>query len=148
MSVSNTIKSQLISKVQSCDSVQQVYGHEELNPSGFPAVMVTAGDMEGEFASSAEDSRVYSYRVFITFPIGQDYPVPPQTNRMEYAEQVIATSIDQIIDAIDTDFELDGTPVLFTHAVDVTWGYTAYEGGDARCAELFIRVYTEKVVSS
>lgn len=146
MSVSTTVKNQLISKVQSCPSVQKVYGHEEMNPSGWPTVCVTAGDMEGEFSSNAENSRVYAYRLEILFPIGQDYPAPDNLNRMEYAEQVVATVIDEIINAIDTDFELDGTPVLYTNAADVTWGYVTYEGGQARSATLSIRVYTEKVI--
>lgn len=147
MSVSTTVKNQVISKVQSCPSVQKVYGHEEINPSGWPAVCVTAGDMEGEFSSNAENSRVYAYRLEILFPIGQDYSGPSETNRMEYAEQVVASVIDEIINAIDTDFELDGTPVLYTNAADVAWGYVTYEGGQARSATLSIRVYTEKVVT-
>ena len=54
MSVSTDIKNHIKANIQACASVQQVYGHEELNPSGFPAVMVTAGDMDGEFSSNAE----------------------------------------------------------------------------------------------
>ncbi len=148
MSVSNNIKKAVKLNVQACPSVQAVYGHEELNPSGFPAVMITAGDMDGEFSSNAENSRIYAFRVYILFPIGQDYPIPPQTNRMEYAETVIATVIDEIINITDTDFELAGsdTTVLYVNAADVSWGYTSYEGGEARSAELTLRVYTEKTV--
>lgn len=148
MSVSNNIKQAIKLNIQECPSVQTVYGHEELNPSGFPAVMITAGDMDGEFSSNAENSRVYAFRVFIMFPIGQDYPIPPQTNRMEYAETVIASVIDEIINVADTDFELTGSDVsvLYVNAADVSWGYTAYEGGEARTAELTLRVYTEKTI--
>lgn len=148
MSVSTDIKNHIKTNIQSCSSVDQVYGHEELNPSGFPAVMVTAGDMDGEFSSNAENSRIYAFRCFIIFPIGQDYPIPPQANRMEYAEQVIATVIDEIVNISDTDFELDGSgpTILYVNAADVLWGYTAYEGGEARSAELTLRVYTETTV--
>jgi len=147
MSVSTTIKSQLISKVQSCTSVQVVYGHEEPNPSGWPAVMVTSGDMQGEFSSNTENSRVYAFNLLIMMSIGQDFSgMPPGTNRMEYAEQIVATVVDEIIDAVDTDFELDGTPVLFVNAADVQWAYTAGEFGEVRSASLSLRVYTEKLV--
>lgn len=148
MSVSTDIKNHIKSNVQNCPSVQQVYGHEEINPSGFPAVMVTAADMDGEFSSNAENSRVYAYRLYIIFPTGQDYPIPPQENRMEYAEQVIATVIDEIINISDTDFELDGSgpTILYVNAANVVWGYTSYEGGEARSAELTLRVYTEKTI--
>lgn len=149
MSVSTDIKNHIIANIQACPSVQKVYGHEELNPSGWPAVMVTAGDMDGEFSSNAENSRVYAFRLFILMPANQDVPSGVSiTNRMEYAEQVIATVIDEIVNISDTDFELDGSgpTVLFVNAADVQWGYTQYEGGDARSAELTLRVYTEKTV--
>jgi hypothetical protein len=148
MSVSTDIKNHIKANVEACASVQAVYGHEELNPSGFPAVMITAGDMDGEFSSNAENSRVYAFRLLILFPVGQDYPIPPQTNRMEYAEQVIATVIDEIVNISDTDYELDGSgpTVLYVNAADVVWSYVSYEGGEARAAELSLRVYTEKTV--
>lgn len=148
MSISTDIKNHIKANIQKCASVQQVYGHEEINPSGFPAVMVTAADMDGEFASNAENSHLYAFRIFILFPIGQDYPIPPQTNRMEYAEQVIATVIDEIVNVSDTDFELSGSnpQILYVNAADVRWQYTTYEGGEARAAELSLKVYTEKTV--
>lgn len=148
MSVSTDIKNHIKANIQACASVQQVYGHEEINPSGFPAVMVTAGDMDGEFSSNAENSRVYAFRLLILFPIGQDYPIPDDSNRLEYAEQVIATVIDEIINISDTDFELSGSDptVLYVNAADVSWSYTNYEGGEARSAELSLRVYSEKRV--
>ena len=149
MSVSTTIKNNIISNIQSCDSVDKVYGHEELNPTGFPAVMVTAGDMDGEFSSNAENSRTYAFKLQILFPINQDFPgVPDGTNRLEYAEQVVATVIDEIVNISDTDFELSGSnpTVLYVNAADVSWGYLSYEGGEARSAELTLRVYTEVTV--
>lgn len=148
MSVSTDIKNHIKANIQACDSVQVVYGHEELNPSGFPAVMVTAGDMDGEFSSSAENSRTYTFRILILFPTGQDYPIPPQANRMEYAEQVIATVIDEIVNISDTDYELAGSgpTILYVNAADVVWSYITYEGGEARAAELSLRVYTEVTV--
>lgn len=147
MSVSTTIKNQIIDKIQSCASVQQVYGHEEIHPAGWPAVMVTAGDMQGEFNSNSHNSRVYAFNVLILFPIGQDMPgLPIGTDRMEYAEQTVATVVDEIIDAVDTSIVLEGTPVLYTNAADVTWAYTQYEGGEARSASLSLRVYTEKEI--
>lgn len=148
MSVSTNIKNKVKSNVQSCPSVQAVYGHEELNPTGFPAVMITAGDMDGEFSSTSENSRVYSFKAFIIFPIGQDFPVTTNMNRMEYAEQVIATVIDEMVNVFDTDFMLTGSDatVLFVNATDVQWGYTNYEGGEARSAQLTLKIYTEKTV--
>lgn len=146
MSASVTIKNQIKSRIDALQSVQAVYGYEEMKPKGWPAVMLTATDMDGEFASTAENSRVYSYRAFIMFPIGQDMPIPAGENRMEYAENVIATVIDEIISTVDNNFELDGIPVLYVNAADVIWGYVNADFGEARSAEITLRVYTEVTV--
>jgi len=146
MSASVTIKNQIKAKIQTCASVQQVYGYEEVNPTGWPCVMLTPANMTGEFSSSSENSRVYSYRTMILFTLGQDMETPKTLNRLEYAENTIATVIDEIINAIDDNFVLDGTPVLFVNASDVQWGYVAYEGGEARSAEITLNVYTEVTV--
>lgn len=146
MSASVTIKNQIKAKIQTCSSVQQIYGYEEVNPSGWPAVMLTPGDMQGEFSSNTENSRVYAYRVLILFPLGQDMESPKTLNRLEYAENTIATVIDDIINVIDDNFVLDGTPVLFVNAADVQWGYYPIEGGEARGAEISLRVYTEVTI--
>lgn len=146
MSASVTIKNQIIAKIQTIESVQTVYPAEFINPTGWPAVFVVLTDMEGEFTSTAENSRVYAYRVTIGFPIGQDFVPSSEKNRLDYAEQTVATVVDEIINVIDTDFELDGTPVLYTEAADVSWGIIEYEGGIAKAAQVTIRVYTEKVV--
>lgn len=143
MSVSVTIKNQIKTKVQSCSSVQQTYGYEEVNPSGWPCVIITPANMQGEFSSTTENSRVYSYRLLILFTLGQDMEVPKTLNRLEYAENVICTVIDDIINVIDDNFVLDSTPVLFVNASDVQWSYVAYEGGEARAAEITLNVYTE-----
>lgn len=146
MSASVTIKNQIKSKVQSCSSVQQVYGYEEVNPTGFPCVMITPADMSGEFSSNTENSRVYSYSLRILFSIGQDVENPKTMNRLEYAENTIATVIDEIITAVDTDFELDNSPVLFVNAADASWGYVSGEFGEAREAIITLNVYTEVTI--
>lgn len=147
MSVSITIKNQIKSKIEGCPSVEQVYGYEEVNPQGFPCVMLTPQDMQGEFSSNSENSRIYSYKLLVLFALGQDMETPKTLNRLEYAENVIATVLDEIITAVDTDFELDGSPVLFVNAADIIWGYISGEFGEARSAEITLNVYTEKTVT-
>lgn len=148
MSVAQTIKSQLKSKIQACDSVQHVYSNPHINPEGWPSVFLTMARIEGEFSSSAENSRVYTYNAMGVFPIGQDMPgLPVGTDRLEFAEETLETVVDEIINEIDTDFELDGSPVLYTQASDVEWGYYDYEGGEARAAQVTLSVYTEKLVT-
>lgn len=146
MSASQDIKYQIIDKINPLSSVEVVYPAVKLNPSGFPAVFVTPNREEGEFSSNAENSRVYEYNCMILFPVGEDFVPPAERERMDYAEHVIAGVTDDIINAIDTDYELESTPVLFVNAADIEWGYVDYEGGVARAANVILRVYTEKVV--
>lgn len=148
MSVSIQIKDQIINKLEALSSIQSIYPAAKLNPSGWPAVFVTTNSEEGEFSSNAENSRVYSYNCAILFPLGQDMVPPSERERLDYAERTIAKVIDDVINAVDTDYELEGDPVLFVYASDVEWGYVDYEGGVARAANVILRVYTELVVSS
>lgn len=145
-SVASLLKNQLKDKVESCDSVQKVYGAPHINPEGWPAVFITLARLDGEFSSNAENSRVYSYNAMCVFPIGQDFVDGSEFDRLEYAQETLETVVDEIINAIDTDFELDGLPVLYVEASDVEWGYYDYEGGEARAAQVQLSVYTEKVV--
>lgn len=150
MSVSIALKEQIIAKIQLLDSIQKVYPTVKLNPAGWPAAFVTTNTEEGEFSSTAENSRVYSYNCSILFPMGQDFVQDAESERLDYAEDTIANCVEQVINTIDTDFELeslpDGVTVLFVNAADVEWGYADYEGGVARVANVILRVYTEIVV--
>lgn len=144
MSISTTVKKQLIDIIQVLPSVKVTYGHQEMNPSGWPAVFVEATSMQGEFVSTSTNSRVYSFRVIIVFPLGQDMPgLPSGTNRLEYAEQTIATVLDEIINAVDTEFELEGTPVLYVEAADADWGEAAIDVGIVKAVQATLKIYTE-----
>ena len=150
-SVMTELKNQIITKVAALDNVQKVYPAEELNPTGWPAVFVTISDMEGEFSSTAENSRVYSYECLVLFPDGQDYIPEDENNREDYAEQVVGGVVDSIINAIDTDFELDSLPtdtnVLFVNAANCLWGKYETEVGICKAAQVTLRVYTELTVT-
>lgn len=146
MSVSIDIKYQLIRKIQALSTVEVVYPAVKLNPKGYPAVNITPNTEEGEFSSNAENSRVYTYNAMIMFPLGQDFVPEAERERMDYAEVVIAQVIDDIINAVDSDFELEGDPVLFVNAADVEWGYVDIENGVAQAANVILRVYTELTV--
>ena len=149
-SAMNEIKKQIISKIENLTDVQIVYPVETLNPSGWPAVFVKISDMDGEFSSTAENARVYSYSVLVLFPLGQDFVPEAEKDRLDYAESLVGTVVDEIVNAIDTDFELDSLPndttVLFVKAADCLWGEYDYEGGKAKAAQITLNVYTEVTV--
>jgi len=149
-SAMSQIKQQIISKIDALESVQKVYPAEVPNPKGWPCVFVTATDLEGEFSSSAENSRVYAYNVLVLFSEGQNFVADSEYERLDYTEKVVGEVVDEIINAVDTDFELDSLPndttVLFVNAADCIWGRYQYEGGVAKAAQVTLRVYTEVTV--
>lgn len=147
-SVSTRIKEQIKQKIQALDAVDSVYGYEEVNPSGWPAVFITPMDVDGEFSSNAENSRFYSFLILVLFPLGQDFVPESEAPRGDYAESVVASVIDEIINTMDTDFELDDSDptVLYMNAADASWGTFAYEGGVAKAAQINLRVYTELAI--
>lgn len=144
--VANLIKDQIIDKIDALTSVQKVYPSEKINPEGWPAVFVKTTGVEGEFSSNAENSRIYAYRCTILFPLGQDFVPESERERLDYAERVLNGVLDDIINTVDTDYELDGAPVLFVNAADAIWGIYTYEGGVAEAAEITLRVYTDKTI--
>lgn len=143
MSISTTVKNQLIDFIKGLESVQECYGHEEINPVGFPAVFVVPDNMQGEFVANNANSRIYAFRVTCVFPTGQNFIKDNTVNREEYAEETIATVLDEIINAVDTNFILEGTPVLYANAADLTWGTTNLENGVCKAAQISLRIYTE-----
>lgn len=145
-SVANQIKDQIISKIDDLSSIKKVYPSEKVTSEGWPAVFVKSADLQGEFSSNAENSRVYGYRITAAFPTGQDFIPESERERMDYSERVLNGVLDDIINTIDTDFELDGTPVLYVEAADAEWGFIQIEGGIAEALQVTLKVYTEKVV--
>lgn len=147
-SASTRIKTQLMEKVGALSSVQKVYGWEEPAPDGWPAVFIKTSDMEGEFSSNAENSRLYQFSALILFPTGDDFVPTTEENRLDYAEAVVASVVDEIVNTMDTDFELpDSDPtVLFMDAADCIWGTYPYEGGVAKAAQITLKVYSELTI--
>lgn len=144
--VSIQIKNMLISRIETLESVQKVYPSAVINNEGWPAVSVTPDSESGEFSSSSENSRVYRYNCTILFPTGSDYVPAAERERMDYAERIIAQVGEDILNAVDMDFELDGGVVLFVHAGDMDWAYYQFEGGMTRAANVILEAYTELTV--
>lgn len=143
MSVSTTVKNQLIGFIETLSSVEKVYGYEMLKPEGFPAVFVVPGSMDGEFVSNSSNSRVYAFDITCIMPMNQDMPNNSGQVRELFAEETIATVLDEIINSVDTNFVLDGTPVLYVNAADIQWGTVNIENGVCKAAQISLRIYTE-----
>ncbi len=140
MSASSVIKSDIIDKLSALPSFNKVYGWEKTNPAGFPCAFVTFAGAENEFFTSAENKRVFGFRILILAFIGQDRD---STNQAEKAEQQIQDLIGEAIDAFDSDITLGANAqTVFVEAAVGEPGYVAFEGGWARSAEINLRVHS------
>jgi len=137
------IKKEIINKLSALPDFNKVYSFEKLNPTGFPAVFVTATGVDNEFFTNAENQRVYGYRVLILMQGGQGLVGDAPDNVMDTAEKAIQDLTDRAIDAIDSDYTLSGAvEVVFVEAAIGNFGYVEYEGGWARSAEVILKVHS------
>lgn len=148
-SLAREIKEQIRDKISALTDVEKCYTFMKLPLEGWPTVFVMYGNIEGEFSSNAENSRVYSYRIVVLYQVGQDFQ-NVDDDRMQNAEEAIGQVVEKILNAIETDFELDrfNAEVLFVRALDVIYGETEYEGGYAKSAEFTAQVYTEHNITT
>lgn len=142
----NTIKDRIVEKLEGLSTIQKVYPAEKVNPEGWPCAFVRTSDLENEFSSTAENSRVYGFNITVAFPISQDFVPEEEKDRLDYSEFVLNECLDQVISAFDEDMELGNAPVLYTEAIDAEWGYMEFEEGVAQALKFTLKIYTEKVV--
>lgn len=152
MSVSTDIKSLLVSKINALSSTQAVYSYSELNPSGWPCVWVKTADLQGTFATTAENRRIYAYNVTCLLTLGEDFIKDGSVQREEYAENTLATVVDEIINAVDdvtfitqlnAIYTAGDTTVLFVEAADAQWGEVDMQSGKAKAVQVTLMIHTD-----
>lgn len=148
-SLNRRIKEEIRDRISALSDVEKVYTFMKLPLEGWPTVFVMYGNVEGEFSSNVENSRVYGYRILVLFQVGQDYQ-NVNDDRMQNAEEAIGQVVEKILNVIETDYTLNdfNAEVLFVRALDVVYGETEYDGGYAKSAEFTVNVYTEHNVTS
>ena len=152
MSVSTDIKSLLVNKINALSSTQAVYSYSELNPDGWPCVWVKTSDLQGTFATTAENRRIYAYDVTCILTLGEDFIKNGSIQREEYAENTLATVVDDILTLVDDITfitQLQGiytsgdTAVLFVEAADAKWGEIDMQSGKAKAIQITLLIHTD-----
>lgn len=153
MSVTSTLKDWLKGKIQGVSGVQEVFSYMPSRFNGYPSVAIVLPEIQGEFASTSTNERVYVYRIIIFMPLGKDLETPKTMPREQYAENVISEVVEGIINAIDTDFDLtavtqsDNIVAKYANASDMRPFETVVDNGEHLAAELTISIYTEKTIT-
>lgn len=150
--VSSDVKKLLVDKINDLSSTEAVYGYRELNPDGWPCVWVTSANLQGTFATTAENRRIYGYNVTCMLTLGQDFIKDGSIQREEYAENTLATVADQIINYIDdvtfiadlnAIYSAGDTTVLFVEAADAEWGEVSMQDGIAKAIQITLMIQTD-----
>lgn len=142
MSAIKDIKKGIIINISAIDSLNKVYDFEKINPDGFPAAFVTFNGTENEFYTTAENKRIYVYRILVLAQIGQTLE-GATSDQVDTAEQVMQDCVGDILDTMDSDITLDNnSEVIFVEAAVGQPGYVDYEGGVARSGEILIKIHS------
>lgn len=143
-SLNRRIKEQIRDRISACASVAVVYTYDKLPFKEWPAVFLKYTSMDGEFVTTAENRRTYSYSVKVLVPIGKSF-ADVADDRLQFAEEAVGQVVEEIMNTLDTNFELGqfNANVLYVRALDVLYTEYSYEGGYAKGAELTIQVATD-----
>lgn len=142
-SLNRKIKEQIRDKISALSNVSKVYTFDRIPLEASPTVIVKYGNMEGEFWTTSENMRIYSYNIKVLVQIGNT-PNDVTNDRLQQAEEEVAVTVEDIINVLDSNYELNqfNADVLFLDAVDMLQQEYQYEGGYAKGAELTVRVHT------
>ena len=138
------IKKELVQRISAnVTTLQDVYGYERVNPSGFPYGTIVRSHNESDFNTNRENLRVYAFRFVVWEQMGQLPPNDPGSdNAKERAEGIIDEVVDQVIDYFEltTNISLGGL-VTWVEAIPSTGVYLQGPGGWYRGAEVIIRCH-------
>ena len=132
--------------------MQSIYSYSELNPSGWPAVWVKTANLDGTFVTTAENRRIYAYDVTCLLTLGEDFIKNGSIQREEYAENTLATVVDDIINVVDdvafitqlnAIYTSGDTTVLFVEAADARWGEVDMQSGKAKAIQVTLSIHTD-----
>ena len=132
----STIRASILANLKSMSSVDAgdviKYGTGE--PDGFPFITLESMGMEPSVETDeTHNFRTYTFRVRVYIGLDSTQEGP------EWAEDTLIIVLDEIIDLFDDDYTLTNT-VDNINAVTVDAGYTDFEAGQARTAEIILQV--------
>jgi len=128
----STIRAAIIGKINTdLDKIQVAYATDRSTFSGFPAAVVSPSENEADYSSTADDRRVYAFKVRVYYPIKDE-------SDYDAAESALEDALDEMLDAFSTRGVL-GAACEWVKPVPSVWQYEERGEGIYRMAELTIR---------
>jgi len=132
----STIRTAIIDKINSASitKIQVAYRTDRSTLDGFPAAVVSPSENEADYASTANDKRVYAFKIRVYYPLGKE-------SEQDSADIALEEALDEML-AVFGKHDALGTACEWIYPVPSVWQYE--ERGDAtyRMAELTLRCVT------
>lgn len=95
MSVYNDIRNEIVTKLETATNLSKVYRYPVADLEGYPAAVVRTADSEGRFHSTTKDEVVFSYSIFVYYPLPKEEGSSDQER--ENAELALGNAVSEII---------------------------------------------------
>lgn len=104
-----------------------VYDYAATQFSSYPAAIVTASDLKGQFVDTSrnEDHFVFTILLFMN-----------RLNQEEAAEQTMRKLVDDIIQRLNNNATINGNQNTFGKPLNIRWGYAKSPDPDMRAANI------------
>ncbi len=133
----STLRDKIVEILEAVDEVQDVFPYEAEQFEGDPACTVTPSSNEGDYNTTDENIRIYSFNI-------RAYVTRTKTRTKKEADEVLANLVDSIIDDFDKDYTFSGISMatgytfINSFVLPSNWGYYGREA-EYRYAELLIK---------
>lgn len=126
-----TMKSAVVSKVQSVTKISLVYETDSPTNVGYPFATVVLAEQGGQYADSASNLLTFKFRIRCFYDRGTDTPSGIKT-----AEEALMRIMDDLTDAFHSDYTLAGTANGGVDVVASSLGYAELQSGPARVIDM------------
>lgn len=136
------LKQRLLTKLQGISQLQETADEPKLNFSGYPAAYIIPTEGEGDYETSTEDKRIYSFSVYIIYALNADGDITSD------AIDAVYDAIDYVLDSFAGDklLEDDGvisfpTGKILAEVRPVAAGWGTVADGKYISAEVKVNVF-------
>lgn len=128
----STIRTAIIDKINDdLTKIQVAYRTDRSTLEGFPAAVVSPSENEADYSSTADDRRVYAFKIRVYYPIKDE-------SEQDEADLALEEALDEMIDAFSRRNVL-GTACEWVMPIPSVWQYEERGDGLYRMAELTLR---------
>ena len=133
----STIRTAIINKINSdLTKIQVAYRTDRSSFEGFPAAVVSPSENEADYSSTADDRRVYAFKIRVYYPIENE-------SEQDSAELALEEALDEMLDVFKQRNAL-GAACDWIEPIPSVWQYEERGDGTFRMAELTLRCVVYK----